>query len=264
VIERLEQKAISWGSSLVAASRSGGTFDQGEEAFEREPCRRASPRAPRRKSNIPLFFLNLQQPTSPSFLPFAFPPIPSPSLFSSPIALIKLATFDDDLPSTCPPHTRSTPALSLLYRPWKPAFLPSSPLTLLNNLLKPPLPEPSRRSMKSFTGTIALLGLLLSSSLSVEAQHDKISSRSRSHHNHIASALSIKSTTLLHKRATPSGWSLVGCVTEGTSGARALTGYSQQSLSSLTVESCLATCASMAYTYGGLECECSSNASGAT
>ncbi|KAL7410783.1 glycosyl hydrolase family 71-domain-containing protein [Mrakia frigida] len=118
--------------------------------------------------------------------------------------------------------------------------------------------------MKSFTGTIALLGLLLSSSssLSVEAHVEKKSpSRSRSHHNHIASALSVKSTTTLERRATPSGWSLVGCVTEGTAGARVLPSYSAQGLSSLTVESCLATCASMAYTYGGLEfgeeCYCS-------
>lgn len=133
-------------------------------------------------------------------------------------------------------------------------------------LLSPFPPYPfalltSLKRMKSLTGSIAVLAVLLSSSLSgVDAQLDrKQASRSRSHHNH-ASALIVK--TSIQKRATPTGWTSQGCVTEGTSSARVLTGYSAQGLSSLTVESCLATCASMAYTYGGLECECLSSSLG--
>ena len=104
--------------------------------------------------------------------------------------------------------------------------------------------------MKSITGTLALLALAVLSS-TTEA-HQTAPSRSRSHHAHLASSLAKKTT--LAKRATPSGWTSQGCVTEGTSG-RVLTGYSQQGVGSLTVESCLATCASMAYAYGGVECE---------
>lgn len=60
----------------------------------------------------------------------------------------------------------------------------------------------------------------------------------------------------LARRAAPAfdGWTSLGCVTEGASGKRALTGYVQQSIGSLTIQACLNTCASMAYLYGGVEC----------
>lgn len=107
--------------------------------------------------------------------------------------------------------------------------------------------------MKSISCALALVALVLSSSV-VDAAHQTGPSRSRSHHTQLASSLAKKSTRPIERRATPSGWTSQGCVTEGNNG-RVLTGYSQQGIGSLTVESCLATCASMAYAYGGVECE---------
>lgn len=52
--------------------------------------------------------------------------------------------------------------------------------------------------------------------------------------------------------ATYDGWTSLGCVAEASSG-RALTGYWQQSVGSLTIQSCLNTCSSMGYLYAGLE-----------
>lgn len=48
-------------------------------------------------------------------------------------------------------------------------------------------------------------------------------------------------------------WKYLGC-TKDSSGNRLLTSYATNS-NSLTIESCVATCSGMGYTYAGLECE---------
>lgn len=55
--------------------------------------------------------------------------------------------------------------------------------------------------------------------------------------------------------ATYDGWTSLGCVAEASSG-RALMGYWQQSVGSLTIQAGLNTCASMGYLYAGFECGC--------
>ena len=109
--------------------------------------------------------------------------------------------------------------------------------------------------------TIGTIILLLLSSILVDARPNEPRRRSAFPHRAVLDQREAAGTQAIDlqtpQRRAVSGWSLVGCVKDGSS--RALTGYSYNDYS-LTQDKCINTCQSKGFTYAAMESECFGNA----